>query len=856
MKVSKFNCKPFFMKKVARISAILLLLSTKTLLAVPGWYSPVQFSEKTEEYAVHEGGYNGAIYAVSVVLPSKFSVDRDTVCDIYVHSFNGFSVKTVKATTVVLSKSLFLFSLNPTIAASDNRVLLVWQQPSKDGRGTDMKYISASISDFVFSQPQTVQENEYDGSLPKLKVSGDGIFHLFYQKRVESNRFSLMHARFTSGKFSGFHPIIGDMAFIGRGAFFPSIVLDDSEIYVLYQSRQEQTLRDELYYVQSTNAGKSFGKLARITENDFNDFSPYMIMRDQKIEYVWQANPEGNWAIYYAVLGEKPQKITTSKSDSFMPVMTFNEKNGHVMAWFDQRVVPPQIYAIFSDADPELPIGKEHRVTRGKAMASEPFLTRLNNDVFLFYLQGSRLYAVKTDKETAPVQIYSPTHAEGKSTNQTDVSIEWIIKNEPSGVDAIAYLVDDRPDSNPDLYNLDGDKKDLLIKDVAGGRYYFHIKYRDGAGNESSPYSYPFIVDSGPPKSPVISSTTHQEGIPVDAKNFTVQFSSEDDIGVRGYYYAFSENRGEALESFTENGELTFTDISAGRYYFMVRAEDMAGKLSPVAVYSIEVVPEDYADFFVKTNIADSRVQAENFELEINLNLSEKGIAAIKGSIARKKVDPYIGGDTWEFDQLDNTHTVIRPFAALKPGLYAFSLGLEYTDGTHSIPRYYYFEYKRPKVEKPSKPITFDTRWRRVQNYFYEPASYEKTLPTIRISAEGDLFEVEFNIQDEMKGLVRGYSYRLADIPSLPEEQINYIKTPIYLYNLTPGVYYLSVRAVFTKNEFNEKAGYSYVRFVVTAPFLWQDPRFHFGLVLIILLLIGLRQRKKLLFYFGRFRLS
>lgn len=844
--------------KMARFLIFFIFLFSAKIWSVPGWYAPVRFADKTTEYSVQEteGRVNDILYVVSVSLPTAFSTAKDTLCEIYVHSFNGSSIKSAKAASVTLPKSLFLFSLNPSIAVSGDQVLIVWQQPSKDGRGTDMKYIVGSSGDFVFSEAETVREQEYDGSLPKLIVSKEGLIHLFYQKRVESSKFSLMHAKFNGNKFSEFSSIIGDIASIGRGAFFPSIVIDNSEIFVMYQTRQEQTLRDEIYFIRSTNAGKSFGKLARMTENDHNDFAPYLTMIDEQMEYVWQANPEGNWAIYYQKSGEEPKKITTSKSDSFMPVMAYTPKNGRVMAWFDQRVAPAQIYSIFWNSDSELSIAREHAVTRGKSMASEPYLATIGDNIFLFYLQNQRLYAAKTDKETSKIGVYSPTHAEGMSSNNTDVKIEWSIRGEPSGVDSIAYLVDDRADSNPDLYNLDGDKRDLVIKDVAGGRYYFHIKYIDGAGNESMPYHYPFVVDSGPPQSPIISSATHQEGIPVDAKNFTVSFYAEDDIGVRGYYYAFSENRGEPLEKFSETEELTFSDISAGRYYFMVRAEDLAGKLSPVSVYSIEVVPEDYADFFVKTNIADSRVQAENFEVEILLNITEKNIAAVKANLTRKKSDPYGSGEVWDFEVSENKYTIARPLDSLSPGLYAFSLGLEYSDGTMSIPRYYYFEYKKPRVEQPVKPVRFETGWRRVQRYFYEPAAYEKTLPTIEINSEGDLFKVEFNMNKEFKSFVKGYSYRVADIPSMPEEEVNYGKTPIYLYNLSPGEYYLSVRAVFSKKDFNEKAGYSYIRFVVLPHSFWRNPRFIAGALGLLFLLFGLRHRKKLLFYFGRYRIS
>lgn len=821
--------------------------------AFPGWYNPSLVSRNVVEYGLYSD--RAVIHAVTVELKERFVPGKSVAADIVLYRFSGRKIiEKEKAAEVTLPPSEFLFTLIPSVAATKDGVMIFWQEPGAGGRGTTIKYAFRSASETVFGSALALREGEFFGSLPQASADDFGGIHLFYQSYAKGGRFSIQHAVFRNGKFEGFTPVIKNIDSMGKGAFFPSVLFRSKEIYLMYQSRQTKNLMDELYLVTSKDGGRSFSAPRQITKNTHNDFAPYLVSINGRLEFVWQANPGGNWDIFRSELEEKPEsepvKVSISQANAYRPVMAYTPKNGRVVVWYDQRKIPPQIYAKFLDAGSEL-ISKDHPATKGKSAASEPRLVVSGSEIYLFFVQGRRLYLQKSDRETSQVVISSPTHGEGNLSRSRDVRIEWKLANEPSGVDSYAFLVDQRDNSEPDLYNLDGEKSHIDLKEMNGGRYYFHLKYKDKAGNESKKFSFPFTVDPNPPTTPSVVSNTHTEALPVKETRFVVSYESQDDLALKGYRYVLSENIGASLQEFTTETTLSFDDLDPGKYYFMVQSEDSVGNLSQRSIYSFEVAPADYEDFFVQTNIENNKVLGDKLTLEINLNREDKSIQKVRVQVLNKKIDPFSVKKELSYRRQRNIYQGEIP-VKLKHGFYILSLGLEYSDGSRSIPRYYFFEYGEPE-EETAVTVQLGPRFRWEVEYWFR-SKFEKTLPEIRMVSDGELYTVQFFIAEELRKRVAGYSYRLSNLPGMPDGKINYLDSPVYLYNLNPGTYYLSVRPVFHSRKANKKAGYSYIRFEVKGPLYFLSMRSVVsGLALFVIILLWLF-RKKIIYYSGRFR--
>jgi hypothetical protein len=147
----------------------------------------------------------------------------------------------------------------------------------------------------------------------------------------------------------------------------------------------------------------------------------------------------------------------------------------------------------------------------------------------------------ETDTTADPVGIFSRTHALGQISKASDAIFQWPKPNDISGVESYAWVIDDQKETDPDLFNLNARATQITIPGFNGGAYYLHIKYRDKAGNVSPVKHYPFVVDSVPPSRPVITSTTHENGIPDSRQDVVLKFSAADDSGIQTYRYAFAD---------------------------------------------------------------------------------------------------------------------------------------------------------------------------------------------------------------------------------------------------------------------------------------------------------------------------
>ncbi|MDH4200873.1 MAG: hypothetical protein OEV66_10915 [Spirochaetia bacterium] len=839
-------------KSIMVFALVFIILSISSIQAAVGWYDPQLLETSIHEYrvTVDRSGIMYVVYTRRIETPGNASQSFSIVLDEI-----GQVKKTLKLYDMRIPVTGVIFSMSPVVAVSAKYIMVFWQEPSLIGRGMKIKYILINKNSFAIEKNDELRMQNSEVFQPEVFVDDNQNFHLFLQVKAPQGKISLAHYLYKNDSFNDMNYIISNIESVGRGAFFPSILFKDGIIHIVYQSKQNDTLTDELFYIKSTNLGSTFSTPERITKNSNNDFSPSLYANPQKkAELVWQSNEKENWQIYYSPDLKKQQKVSNSLSNTYQPSIAYSSNTGRVIAWLDERVNPSQIFSKFIDLnEDDTPFAREHQVTGLAGGAVGPLLLNLGDNIFLFFVNNNNLYRIRADRETSPIEIYSSTHPQNTVSVQTDVILNWRIFSEPSGINGYAYLLDSRPDSAPDFYNLNGNANSITKKGLPGGNYYFHLRYKDKAGNESPVYTYAFSIDTANPVLAEIKSSTHAENIPEKKNEFKVTYSGLDDIGLKGYYYTLSANRGAKLANFTESTSLVFPDLNEGEYYFLVQAVDKTGKTSPVVSYKINVIPGDYDDFHIETSIQNGQIQSDFTDISIQINNPEKKLLFAFASLSAYPEDPVVHGKKIDLVKADGLYKAKIPMPLYKWGLYTLSIRLEYQDHSKSSIRNFHLEYRNPGIEETKTQYVARGQEIITRQYDNSTGLIEEIQPDIELHVDRGLYRVSFSLPERYKPLLSGYSYQISATPQLPEGELNYIEEPVCIYDLAAGIYYISVKPVFKNEHANRKSNYSYLRFVVKGDTLLQNNILYFllaGFALVIMVLY----RKKIIFYLGKYR--
>jgi len=184
-----------------------------------------------------------------------------------------------------------------------------------------------------------------------------------------------------------------------------------------------------------------------------------------------------------------------------------------------------------------------------------------------------------TTPPPAPV-ISSPTHPEGVCSNNNDPCFEWTEPSDACGIAGYSYKLDNNPSTIPDT-DSEGTSRSKCYSDVADGIWYFHVRAKDGAGNWGNTDHYgPVKIDTTPPSAPVISSSTHTEGVWSSNNDPSFTWTEPSDAcGICGYSYIFDQNPSTIPDTNSEGTSKSkcYSNVADGTWYFHVRAKDCAG---------------------------------------------------------------------------------------------------------------------------------------------------------------------------------------------------------------------------------------------------------------------------------------
>jgi hypothetical protein len=829
-------------------AAVSLVAVVTAISANPiGWGDPILVERNVDEYGVccHEG--EGRLYAVSAIPRSLFKADTPTIIDIVLAYTEAGIFKHKNVAEVTLAPSQQPFPIYPSVSAMGDEILIAWQETLPQGGAAGIYYVYSAGGPDAFGprQPLPAAQGKANIILPVAKMTGTGRHSIFYQEPSSANRFSLTAANGARGVFTG-TVSVAQISSSTRGSLFPSILRRGNRLDILYQNRADATLVDDIFRSFSIDAAGSWSQGIRVTENGSQNFSGSMTNTKDKLVFIWQSNPDRIWTIFAAPEDAAAIRVSENTTSSYLPAIVAGDDT-LVAAWQDMRSGNPQIYGKFIDRPQNQHVGVDHAVTKDGISARPLVFARWGKRPYLFYGCGPGLCMREADTTAEAIQVTSKTHAMGKITKSSEVIFSWPKPADTSGIESFAYIIDDQKDTDPDLYNLNARATQITFPGLNGGAYYMHMKYRDLAGNQSPITHYPFVIDTVPPSRPIITSPTHESGIPDARKDVVVKFVSADDSGIQKYRYAMGAKLPRVFAEETTSTELAFNNVPDGKYVFAVEAIDLGGNVSERAYYRIEIGQNERNDLTIRHNAEADVITRTDiaFTIQDNGGRGIKEVYYLSGFDIR---DPFTGKRV-PLEKLENIYTA--RIKNLERGISVISLGIVYADGTRAAPRHFYFESNDPRAKKA---------------FTFGDVQYEK-LPPVRerdpievggkaqiISSYFDrgILEIRLNYDKPKKVRIKGFVWEIASAERIPQGEINFSGPVEFIYLQKPGQYFLNAKTLFTGPE---RQQFAFDSRLVEVPDVRRQFRKNLYTALagflILLLLLAVWQRRRLAFYAG-----
>lgn len=486
--------------------------------------------------------------------------------------------------------------------SGSGHIFIAWQNLVPDESNNRIFYSLSADMGATWSQPVRLFLLSDMELLPQVFYDDKNTLHLFYHG-YSKNVFNLFHASSNDEKSFG-KPVALFDADTLRGSFFPTICLSGRYIFIVCQGKGENLgiLSDDLYFIKSSNYGKSFNSARRITKSPANDVAPSLAFYNDVLYCAYQNNEEKTWEIrmlqgldFGSDWDASPVKVSTTNTNCYSPAI-FNARNDDLMIlWYDTRDVIPTVVARKYNIN-EKKFSLESILSQPKIPSRDPVAVSVDNRVIAVWDENGRVVAKFSDIYVDSPVVFSRTHPEDTWSDQPKAVIEWRAPEDESGIAGYAVIVNKIPDFIPQVQNVGSKVRNYEIPDIDDGVTYFHIRSIDGAGNYSRTLHYKIQVSRNPMPIPVVVSPTHPETETTKSRSPAFKWTVAEKERLKGFLFSLSKDKYKKPGQFTNEFETGFNNLEDGRYYFSIVAVDKTNNTSKPAIYMFVVNKADKLD--------------------------------------------------------------------------------------------------------------------------------------------------------------------------------------------------------------------------------------------------------------------
>lgn len=490
--------------------------------------------------------------------------------------------------------------VHPRIALSgDGHISVVWQY--YEGEEFHYRIYGASSSDkgANWNSARILLSPGEMEILPQNFYDDRNRLHLLYHS-MEKDKISIYHSIETaSQKGSTFSKpdLVSQSEAEIRGAFFPAIAYREKTIYVVWQGKENKSsLTDDLYFTFSENYGQKWSPSKKITYEESNDSSPSLLIKDNELYLVYLNDGSTNWQLYMQraiQLGEfwdeKPILISKTNVNSFQPQIKLMPDKSLTAFWYQPAENEKMKLYSSTFKEESQSFSPPQSISEDQESIKQPCVTTNESELSALWINTGKIMGVRNDIYTKPPRVSSHTHPYGKWSPFGTAEIEWKEPDDISGIAGYATILNDQKYFDPTVQNIDAGATSTNVPFLRDGISYFHIRAIDKAGNYSRTIHYPLLVSASQLSIPKVTSSTHPESKPSDARNLEIEWSIEDSERIAGYYYTLSRDSAQIPEKKTENTSLVINNLKDGRYFFTVRGVDKTGSEGKIATYELIV---------------------------------------------------------------------------------------------------------------------------------------------------------------------------------------------------------------------------------------------------------------------------
>jgi Neuraminidase (sialidase) len=335
-------------------------------------------------------------------------------------------------------------SENPALAVDGSNLYVVWRDNTPEKYG--IYFVRSGNGGKTWKAPQRLTKDTLIFMNPDIAVSGSTIYVVWSDCTTWKFEIEIYFLKSTDGGTTWLAP--KRLTKNSGDSYNPKIAVDGSNLYVVWGDRTPGNY--EIYFMRSTNGGKTWQAPKRLTTNKGESGNPVLRANGTNLYLFWSDDSLDNYEIYFlrSTDGGKtwkaPQRLTNQAGNSWSPSMAVNGLNLYVVWW--------------EHLNDE--IGFLRSTDGGKTWEAPQNLT--NNPGFSLYpflaVDGSSIYVVWADR-TVPkfFEVYLVKSTDGGATWQAPQRLTHNSGNSLSPVMAVngtnLYVVwSDNTPGNYEIY--------------------------------------------------------------------------------------------------------------------------------------------------------------------------------------------------------------------------------------------------------------------------------------------------------------------------------------------------------------------------------------------------------------------
>lgn len=384
----------------------------------------------------------------------------------------------------------------PRILYVNNKIYIFWVD-FRDGNNEIYFTYSKDNLGTKFEEPVRITFTSSDSIQPFVTSTGDKIVLIWSDdKKGDYELFAKIYV-ISENKWSEDVQITT----YSGGSFYPYAIPLLDEIHLVWQKKESD--RWKIMYSKSDD-GKKWTKPIEVSAGLNSGYEPMISYSRDGLKVIFQGEKDFEFEIYmnsYEELSEHwliPMKITRDINIEHSPHLISTVDKLYAF-WFDYSEGNNEILCS-SSTDEGLLWSEKINLseTKGDSHNFNVTYNSFNDNIYLVWeedYKGTIMFK-KGDKFCPTPIIVASSHKSNEWAFENNLFFKLRIDADVSGIKDFAYIIDDKPDTIPDLFVAQYPVDEAKFYNLKDGIWYFHLRARDNVGNVSETVHYPVKINS------------------------------------------------------------------------------------------------------------------------------------------------------------------------------------------------------------------------------------------------------------------------------------------------------------------------------------------------------------------------